>query len=139
MPVMPTTYQQLLEATIQHLQELKHRGTRFVEVAPETLAALARVPRPADQPRAIAPRAEVVSARPGIDTSPPSRSAEKPSAVSSTPVSISVSPVERQAKEQAMAELRVRALVWVKCLHLAASRKNVVFGVGDAASPLLSA
>src|SRR5207249_8909506 len=28
-------------------------------------------------------------------------------------------------------------LVCVKCSHLAASRKNVVFGVGDAASPLM--
>ena len=36
-----------------------------------------------------------------------------------------------------MAELRARAMVCVKCSHLAASRKNVVFGVGDATSPLM--
>ena len=36
-----------------------------------------------------------------------------------------------------MAELRARALVCVKCAHLAASRKNVAFGVGDASSPLM--
>ena len=137
MPVMPTTYQQLLEATIQHLQELKNHGARFVEVAPETLAALAQPPRASTVPRPVAPSGEVAKARPGTEISPPARSAEKPSAVSATPVSISVSPAERQAKEQAMAELRARALVCVKCSHLAASRKNVVFGVGDAASPLM--
>jgi len=36
-----------------------------------------------------------------------------------------------------MTELRARALVCRKCPHLAASRKNVVFGVGDIHSPLM--
>ena len=36
-----------------------------------------------------------------------------------------------------MADLRARALVCQKCPNLAASRKNVVFGVGDIHSPLL--
>ena len=36
-----------------------------------------------------------------------------------------------------MAELRARAMVCRKCPHLAASRKNVVFGVGDIHSPLM--
>ena len=36
-----------------------------------------------------------------------------------------------------MAELRARAMVCRKCAHLAASRKNVVFGVGDIHSPLI--
>ena len=36
-----------------------------------------------------------------------------------------------------MAELRARAMVCRKCAHLAASRKNVVFGVGDIHSPLM--
>jgi len=37
-----------------------------------------------------------------------------------------------------MAELRARAMACQKCPHLAASRKNVVFGVGDIHSPLMS-
>ncbi len=41
------------------------------------------------------------------------------------------------AKLAAFAELRARALACVKCAHLAASRKNVVFGVGNLDSPLL--
>jgi DNA polymerase len=36
-----------------------------------------------------------------------------------------------------MQELRARALVCQKCGHLAAARKNVVFGVGDIDSPLM--
>lgn len=36
-----------------------------------------------------------------------------------------------------MAELRERARVCQKCLHLASSRKNVVFGVGDIHAPLM--
>lgn len=36
-----------------------------------------------------------------------------------------------------MAALRARALVCRKCEHLAAARRNVVFGVGDIHSPLM--
>ena len=36
-----------------------------------------------------------------------------------------------------MAALRARAAVCVKCPHLAASRKNVVFGVGDIHAALM--
>jgi len=39
--------------------------------------------------------------------------------------------LDPQAKTAAIQELRGRALVCVKCEHLATSRKNVVFGVGD--------
>ena len=41
------------------------------------------------------------------------------------------------AKAAAFAELQTRALACVKCPHLAASRKNVVFGVGNIDSPLM--
>ncbi|HUR46188.1 MAG TPA: uracil-DNA glycosylase, partial [Candidatus Saccharimonadales bacterium] len=36
-----------------------------------------------------------------------------------------------EARSEAIAELRERALVCVKCPNLVSSRKNVVFGVGD--------
>ena len=45
--------------------------------------------------------------------------------------------MSREVKEAAMAELRERASVCQKCPHLAASRKTVVFGVGDIHSPLM--
>src|SRR5437660_3247331 len=39
---MPDAYFQLLDATIQQLEELKARGTRFVSVSPQMLETLAR-------------------------------------------------------------------------------------------------
>ena len=42
MTSMADTYEQLLDATIQHLEDLKSRGVRHVAVSPETLASLAR-------------------------------------------------------------------------------------------------
>ena len=38
---MSAAYEQLLDATIRHLEELKSRGVQHVAVAPETLRALA--------------------------------------------------------------------------------------------------
>src|SRR5580658_3622718 len=40
-------------------------------------------------------------------------------------------------KELALAQLRQRASVCVKCPHLASTRKNVVFGVGDVHAQLM--
>ena len=48
-----------------------------------------------------------------------------------------VSTLSPEAKAAAMAELRERALVCVKCPNLVSSRKQVVFGVGDIHSPVL--
>jgi DNA polymerase len=42
-----------------------------------------------------------------------------------------------EAKAAAFVELRQRVMPCVKCAHLAASRKNVVFGVGDINSQLM--
>jgi len=42
-----------------------------------------------------------------------------------------------EAKTAAFADLRTRALACVKCPHLAASRKNVVFGVGSIDAQLM--
>jgi DNA polymerase len=65
MAAMSVAYHQLLDGVIQHLQELKASGARFVSLSPETLAAL-RQPRvaarassppasPAPAPRPVAP------------------------------------------------------------------------------------
>ena len=44
MGTMSEGYDELLAATIQHLEGLKSRGTKFVTVSPETLSALAQAP-----------------------------------------------------------------------------------------------
>ena len=42
---MPDAYRQLLDAAIEHLQELQSKGVRSVSVSPEALAALEANPR----------------------------------------------------------------------------------------------
>ena len=39
---MPGAYHQLLDATISHLESLKQRGVRYVDVSPESLSRLAK-------------------------------------------------------------------------------------------------
>src|SRR5260221_13398267 len=58
---MSDLYHQLLEASIQHLQELQGRGVRFVSVSQQTLNALSEQSRPA--PKSANPRHE--AQRPG--------------------------------------------------------------------------
>src|SRR5207302_9049139 len=62
MAAMSVGYQQLLDAAICHLEELKAQGVKFVSVAPETLAALGTSPpQPAAVERTV----------PGRPSSPP--------------------------------------------------------------------
>jgi uracil-DNA glycosylase len=121
--IMPPAYNQLLDATIQHLQDLKSRGVRNVAVSKETLRALAQPPQKISAPTSIF--------KPGIVSS--ELSLELPEENKSQ-IANSKSQVEKAA---AFAVLRGRALVCVKCPHLAASRKNVVFGVGNIDADLM--
>jgi DNA polymerase len=115
----PDAYTQLLDATISHLESLKNRGTRFVSVSPENLAALAQTPRR-------------MAAKFGVQASACPPTPAPPSAI----VIAAPAPVS-EAKAAAFAELRARALVCVKCPNLASSRKNVVFGVGSPDASLM--
>jgi DNA polymerase len=142
---MADAYQQLLEATIQHLENLKAGGVRFVALSPQTLAALSApaskvvrppsVPSPArspgfgKQPTAAASVAKAGS--PAGSTTP-----EVPIGLPQTaaPAASHLSP---EAKVAAFEELRQRVMPCLKCSHLAASRKNVVFGVGDLNAQLM--
>ena len=146
---MSDAYEQLLEATIQHLEGLKARGTGFVSVSPEALARLKQIPRPVaaksqrPTPLPVPQSVEKSSARPApIGSKPAPRN---PAAEAVLPLSLpgetraaapapALSPA---AKIAAFAELRQRALACVKCPHLASSRKNVAFGVGDINAQLM--
>jgi uracil-DNA glycosylase family 4 len=136
---MSSAYNQLLDATIQHLEDLKSRGVRHVAIAPETLRALAQpAPRPA------VPSQELRSSRhEEAQTFPMSATGNQPaiqqslltsSAADNLPAS---APLDPQAKAVAFATLRERALACVKCAHLASSRKNVAFGVGSIDAQLM--
>ena len=137
---MPADYNQLLDATIQHLEGLKARGMRHVAVAPETLRALAQ---PA--PKSAAPPPELRSYR-CEETQTFQPAVAKPSAqnvqsflTSSASKSAAAVPMllNSEAKQTVFSSLRERALACVKCPHLAASRKNVVFGVGSIDAQLM--
>jgi DNA polymerase len=132
---MPAPYEQLLNATIQHLQGLKAKGVRFLPVAPAALASLkatAPAPRPAATP-AVTPAAATVS--PMTAAMPAAAPVQDPLL---TPVPATPRPLlDPQAKAEEMKELHKRALACLKCPHLASARKNVVFGVGDINASLM--
>jgi len=139
MAAMSVAYHQLLDGAIQHLQELKASGVRFVSVSPDTLTAL-RQPRPsAPAPRPVAPS-------PGKATLPPSKPAAPRPALpqtlslplpGETPVPAAAPVLSPEAKAAAFAELRQRATACVRCPNLVAARKHVVFGVGDINAQLM--
>ncbi len=113
---MSDAYNELLDATIQHLEALKTQGVRFVSVSPENLTALAQPPRKSSPSPIVA--------------------ASRPIAPVATP-RIQPAASSDAGKVAAFAELRTRAMGCVKCPHLAASRKNVVFGVGSIEAKLM--
>ncbi len=138
--VMPADYDQLLGAAIQHLEGLKARGVRHVAVAPETLRALAQ---PA--PKSAAPPSEFRSHRSEqTQTFQPmaaQRSAKNVQSLRTSSTGNSAAAVtaihNSEAKQTLFSSLRERALVCVRCPHLASSRKNVVFGVGSIDAQLM--
>lgn len=153
---MSDPYNQILNATVQHLEDLKARGVRFVTVSPEGLAGVSRGRRISPlkaQSLPSAPATPVSPARspaaaiivpPGSpdlgSTGQRLKDREKsPAEISDSPQSEKkpIASADVKAKEAAFAALRERAMVCVKCPHLASSRKNVVFGVGNINAELM--
>jgi len=153
---MSSERDELVEAVIGHLSEMKRRGNRFVSLSPESLATLATPSTPAVPSTGVAtPRAasgiaasmlagveELATANPTGPVPPttvrPATPAPSPAtrSASSAPSSAS-GPIEAGQKVEAMRELRERALVCMKCPNLAAARTNVVFGVGSVDAELM--
>jgi DNA polymerase len=136
---MSETYHQLLDAAARHLEELKARGSRFVNVTPETLRAL-NGPVAA---RRVAPPAAVSAPAPASPV--PARPAPRPPTPAPAPTvapPVSAPPVVSAAagnstKAEALAALRARVLPCTKCPKLVAARTNVVFGVGNPDAALM--
>jgi DNA polymerase len=145
---MSNAYQELLDATIRHLQELKIRGVHFVSVSEETLKALSETPKPG-APKIPTPSSTSQSSLRDKPFDKPAASTKPP--VTAKPLEQSLSlgllgeavpppssaPLSPEAKAAAFADLRTRAMACVKCRHLADSRKNVVFGVGSTDAQLM--
>src|SRR5688572_4106260 len=130
MAVMSDRYQRLLEAAIRHLEDQKSQGVKFILVRPETLAGLGS-PSVRESSRTVAlPGRSATGPRPAISMAESTVAAPPSESPGSPPASAGAVLLDHQTKQAAMAELRARARVCQKCLHLAASRKNVVFGVG---------
>lgn len=123
-------YQELLEATIAHLQDLKRQGRRFVPVSTETATDLAAA-QP-EKPVSIAPRIERSSTSPT-----PAISRPIPTPVKEPQPEPLPQPLTSADKIAAFAELQERAMVCQKCPNLAATRKSVVFGVGNLDAELM--
>ena len=129
---VPATYDELLGATIQRLEDLKSRGVRHIPVSLETLRQLALPPKPAQIPVA---RPQTEKPGPSIPAPIAEQRALLPIPGETAPGSKpALGPAEKAA---AFAALRERAMVCVKCKHLASSRKNVVFGVGNIDAELM--
>ncbi len=161
---MSADYDQLLDATIQHVEALKSRGVRFVTVSAETLRALAR-PAPCQPPSPGSSRRETArspaaagqslvtpttTAKGPISTeiesaignrqselSPPATELDLALELGGETPAVPIAPLSPEAKRAAFEELRERASGCAKCPHLASSRKNVVFGVGSIDAELI--
>jgi DNA polymerase len=142
---MPDIYSELLGATIHHLEELKARGTKFVPVSDEVLVALnrpaTRRPLPKENFKPQTPSFSPESFRGSIAKPQPAQSSPPLQAKTAEPggpaAGIQEIASNLVTKEAAFADLRRRALTCVKCSHLASSRKNVVFGVGNINAELM--
>lgn len=129
---MPPTYHELLEAVIGHLEAQKASGKRHVMVSAETLGRLSRPPTNADAAEKLTAPASGF-----IAPAEEARPVEPLPALAATlqrGAEVSGSPAERVA---AFSALRERVLGCAKCAHLASSRKNVVFGVGNMNAQLM--
>lgn len=112
---MPEPFLDLLDATILHVQWLKKNGVKFVALNGKDAAlvetqCLEFATETHGQPQAI------------LRTAPP---------LSPT------NPALPLNKAEALLGIRERALVCQKCAHLAASRKSVVFGIGNLDAELM--
>lgn len=151
---MSDAYGQLLDATIRHLEELQSHGVRFVPVSRETLAELTK-PQPARpatvaahvsapaQAASFVPTPRVTPVPPAVP--PASQPGPLPAAEMGLSLGLPVATTEAtskpalnpEAKAAAFADLRARVLACLKCPHLVAARKTVVFGVGSVDAELM--
>jgi len=104
-------FQRVLDTTERHLLTLKASGVRFLSVQSETLSKLSGPPSLTQ-----------IETHEVIEMPPPSLAQPSQSTVDT---------------ESALAELRERAAVCMKCPHLVKSRNNVVFGVGSFEAELM--
>lgn len=138
---MSQPFELLLNATIQHLENLRRDGVEYVAVSPELLAALvSSPPRPCPAPPAARPPVPPVRPAPSVLARPRPTLQPALAGMLPTPGTEALAPADGltpEARAAAFADLRRRALACVKCAHLVAARRNVVFGVGSPDAELM--
>lgn len=136
---MLVSYLQMLDTVITHLHDLRGLGEKYVCLAPETLALLASAPPAAAQAAMAKPpaRTPATPPQPAPPLPPPAPATSAPAPAAPPAMPPGDPPMDPAARAEAVAELRRRVVVCQKCPHLARSRRNVVFGVGDIHSPLM--
>jgi DNA polymerase len=137
---MSSAYDQLLDATIGHLEELKSKGAKHVAASAETLRALALPAQVAVNRHTAMPPAAATMKSPAYRPMP-AMAMPKPVTAGLFPESVTSAPARivsaDSTKAAAFAELQTRVMACVKCANLASSRTTVVFGVGNIDAPLM--
>lgn len=154
---MADGFQILLKATIDHLKDLRAKDQRFVSVDAERLKALvssgeasvrqesgSTVPRRANvsrpqESRSREPRVnERESEKRVIAKAPPARREEKhESAPQPTGSGFHYKPLGNINRQKALLELQTKVSICTQCSHLAQSRTQTVFGVGNPEASLM--
>ena len=145
---MPDPYDQLLDATIRHLENRKSRGDRHVVASVETLRNLSSPAKPSHQPAPPPSHRFPQGPQPGAEREQQLDESRKGTITGAATVlraaglstpNTGLQPGSQSAIEKiaAFAALRERVLGCAKCAHLASSRKNVVFGVGNIDAQLM--
>lgn len=147
-------FDEAISEVLNYLEAQKERGVKYVQVSPETLKSLLSGPETERQKPGAARSSSRPMARksagsaPSFDVSSFSAAAPLPSGRIQKPENLNPysgmdieiklgAPLSREEKLAKMAALREELLKCEKCPHLASSRRNAVFGVGDVDSPLL--
>ena len=133
---MQDAFDVLLRAAIDHLEELKSHGTKFVRVNPENVTALTTMRTRKTNAATATANAPARTAATAVAAKPVTTAMKVVSGPGPAAAPIVVTPSSGD-KAADIAALRERAMVCVKCPNLASSRKNVVWGVGDIHSPIM--
>jgi uracil-DNA glycosylase len=129
----------LLRATIDHLEELKRQGTKFVRIDQANVTALTTMRTRRTTPATTATATATAAPKTSAPAHTPAPKAAEPVKIVSGPTPEAAPVIVTSSGDKAadIGALRDRAMVCVKCPNLASSRKNVVWGVGDINSPIM--
>jgi uracil-DNA glycosylase len=125
-------FKDLLEATIQHVEQLRDNGERSIRASPSCLAALS-APRSQSVPEGSIARATPRTE--GHES--PDRLRQEHTQTSVTRLRWDTPAIDSTAKLLSFQQLHEKVQACMKCPNLASSRMNVVFGTGSIDSDIL--